>query len=313
VTLNFTALARDFALQVSDRRLTSVNPSGSVRLLEDHANKAVVLSCADAVLSVTYTGLGRLGTVRVDDWIADEFHNNAFAEMNAETALTKFALIATDWFRSFQKQWRGPHSFVFAGFLRSSESGRGQPRLWHVSNAEATDYLTFNVSVHTAQQVHVTGFLAAFTRGERRRMQAAAKNARNPGDLESALVAAIRNAASRPNGAPVGKNCMSVWLTPERVAVTRFHPEADHPSNYSPHIVWSEGGRNFVVRGVDVLSPGKYGVAFGGGASTIIVRPTIGPAPPSGELLTKFQIKFDYSRSHIGPITEVELVRFLDT
>lgn len=312
MTLNLTLLARDFVLQVSDRRLTHVDHSGSIQILEESANKAVVLSCADALLSVTYTGLGRLGAVRVDEWLADELHNNAFAEMNAEMAISSFTSVATNWFRSFQNQWCGPHTFVFAGFLRSAASTTAQACLWHVTNTETSDHLTFSVRQHTGQRVHITGFLPAFTRTERRRMQVAVKNARKPEELERALVAAVRNAASRPNGVPVGKNCMSVWITPERLAVSRFHPETDHPSNYSPHIVWSEGGRNFIVRAVDLLSPGRYGVAFGGGASAIVVRPTLEYRSPPGDLTNKFEIKVAYSRFHTGPITEVELVRVLD-
>lgn len=180
-------------------------------------------------------------------------------------------------------------------------------------NMEASDHLTFSVKQHTGQRVHVTGFLDAFTRAERRRMQAAVKNARNTEDVERSLVEAVRSAASGPNGGPIGKNCMSVWLAPERLAVSRFYPETDHPSNYSPHIVWSEGGRHFIVRGVDLLSPGNYGVAFGGGASTIVVRPARAYGSPSRDLSSKFQFKFAYSRCHIGPITEGEIVRVVPT
>ena len=69
MTLNLTALGADFIVQDSDRRLTRVSNSGSIRVVDDDANKAVLLRCSHSLLAITFTGLGRVGATRVDEWL----------------------------------------------------------------------------------------------------------------------------------------------------------------------------------------------------------------------------------------------------
>jgi len=160
--------------------------------------------------------------------------------------------------------------------------------------------------------MYVTGWLPAFTRAERRRVQAASRKAKNIEQIEAALVDGIRNAASRLNGGPIGKSCMSVSLAPPRTAVSRFHPYREHPHNFAPHAVWYEGGRNFAVKGVDYLQAGQYSLVFGGDACALVVRPGRGIGrPPSQESLAKFDFRFTNAKYHSEPVTETSIVKIV--
>jgi hypothetical protein len=222
MTLNLTALGREFVIQASDRRLTYVTSSGSIQLVDDDANKAVVFSCSDALLAITFTGLGKVHGTRVDEWLLDVMQEEALCELEAETAIEQFSQLATAWFQSFRSFWHGLHVFVFAGFQTELTSNRTAPRLWFVTNADSPQYSTFAVQSTNKPGTYVTGCLLAFTRTERRRLQAAYRAAKNPGQAEDALVDGIRNAASRAEGVSIGKNCMSVSLAPPRTAVSLF-------------------------------------------------------------------------------------------
>ena len=312
MTLNLTALGADFVVQVSDRRLTHVTTSGSIHVDDDDANKAVVLSCSDSLLAITFTGLGRLLATRVDEWLLNVLQEEALCELEANIAVEKFSGLATDWFRSFRSSWSGPHTFIFAGFQKQSYSNRSRARLWFVTNSESVDYSSFAASSFKKFEIYTTGWLTAFTREERRRVQAACRKAKNIEQIEAALVDGIRNAASRPDGSPIGKSCMSISLAPSRIAISRFHPYGEHPHNFAPHVVWYEGGRNFAVRGIDHLTSGQYSLVFGGDTGVLVVRPGLGIGhPPSEEILAKFDLRFTAAKYHSEPVTDTDIVKIV--
>jgi len=64
MTLIIAAGNPDQFVQVSDRRLTA---NGVVQ--DDESNKAIVLNCANARLSIGFTGLAKVGTFNTRDWI----------------------------------------------------------------------------------------------------------------------------------------------------------------------------------------------------------------------------------------------------
>lgn len=69
MTLIITALAKNKVVQASDRRLTRLDGS----LFDDQANKVICVRCNNAMFSVAYTGIARIGGKRTDEWIADYF------------------------------------------------------------------------------------------------------------------------------------------------------------------------------------------------------------------------------------------------
>ncbi len=101
MTLNVTLLHPKFVLQASDRRLTALYEDGRTELF-DNANKAVVPSTSDAVLTITFTGLGRIGKRYVDDWLTDMLQEAGAAELIAEEALEVIRTQASAWFDSFK-------------------------------------------------------------------------------------------------------------------------------------------------------------------------------------------------------------------
>src|SRR5262245_54716364 len=260
MTANLTALGDNFVVQVSDRRLTQVSSSGAIHVEDDNANKAVVFSCSDSLLAVTFAGLGRFRRTRVDDWLLSVLQEEALCELDADIAVERFSELATEWFRSFRSIWTGLHTFVFAGFQKRSGTSQPRARLWLVSNAASIDHTSFAVGSMNNNQIYFTGWLPAFTRPERRRVQAACKKARTIEQMEAALVHGIRTAASHPKGAFIGKSCMSISLAPNRTAISRFHPFGENPHNFAPHFVWYDGGRNFAISGIDYLPSGPYSV-----------------------------------------------------
>ena len=321
MTLNLTALSANFVAQVSDRRLTHVSTSGSISIDDDDANKAVVLSCSDSLLAITFTGLGKLettaglgklNTIRVDEWLVDVLQREALCELECDVAVQKFSRLATEWFRSIRSSWSGPHNFIFAGFQKRSNTKQFQARVWFVTNSESSDYSNFEVRSFNKFGTYVTGWLSAFTRAERKRVEAAFRTAKNFEQIETALINGIRNAASRPNGKPIGKSCMSISLAPPMTAVSRFHPEKGHAHNFAPHVVWYEGGRNYAVKGIDHLTEGRYSLVFGGNTCNVAVRHgTVITPPPVHEINPKFEFRFTDAQYHSEPVTESTIVKIV--
>jgi hypothetical protein len=253
-----------------------------------------------------------LGTTRVDEWLVEVLQNQALCELEAEIAVEKFSALATDWFGSFRSAWAGPHTFIFAGFQKRSSAKQFQPRLWFVTNSESSDYSTFDVNSINKFGTYVTGWLPAFTRAERKRVQAAFRVAKSIEQIESALINGIRNAASRPNGKPIGKSCMSISLAPPMTAVSRFHPDEGHAHNFAPHVVWYEAGRNYAVKGIDHLTEGRYSLVFGGNACNVAVRHGTGTTPPPAhEINPKFEFRFTEAQYHSEPVTETTIVKIV--
>jgi hypothetical protein len=105
MTLNVSLLADGYVVQASDRRLTRINHRNQIELVEDNANKAIVLCCADGQVAITYTGLGSCRGTRVDEWVVDTPQDHGLCELPLETAVHQFSEIATNWFASFRTVW----------------------------------------------------------------------------------------------------------------------------------------------------------------------------------------------------------------
>jgi hypothetical protein len=112
MTLIITAVADDAVAQVSDRRLTL--PDGSV--FSDDANKAICIACADARVSLAYTGLARIGDTPTDHWLVDLLTETKSAQKPFPDLLAMVAAAATERFsRLGHLGARRGLSLVFAG------------------------------------------------------------------------------------------------------------------------------------------------------------------------------------------------------
>ena len=80
--LVIAAACPDYAIQVSDRRLTRVSRSGRIELVEDEENKAIFWDLPTARLAVGYTGVSRIGRQSTAEFLCDQLlaageHGNA--------------------------------------------------------------------------------------------------------------------------------------------------------------------------------------------------------------------------------------------
>jgi hypothetical protein len=55
-------------IQVSDRRLTTFDGK-RIDVVDEAANKSIVLQCNDGIFAIGYTGLGEIKGERTDEWI----------------------------------------------------------------------------------------------------------------------------------------------------------------------------------------------------------------------------------------------------
>lgn len=278
MTLNITVVHPSVVTQVSDRRMVDMRTR---KLIDDEANKAVVLACKDSVLSITFTGIGRTPTKRVDEWLGEELLEAGIPELNADDAVKQIATSATSWFRSFPKDWDRRQAFMIAGWQQAPAGGMEQVA-WIVANNVNGAWMTnkaeeefriepFRGRKHTAS-ILVTGCAPAFSRPHRRRLLAGIRNSKKGSDvsasidaLERSIVSAIRECADNLNaGGVIGKNCMAISLLSSRQGRAIHYAESGSEHAYGPIVVWNAGGPNAMVMDTDV-SPGRglRGVAFG--------------------------------------------------
>ena len=90
VTLILVAMNSDYAVQLSDRRL-SVNG----RSVDEETNKAVLIHARDGRLVAGYTGLGSYGSFRAHEFIAEVALEAATPDFSVAGVCQRFAAVAT--------------------------------------------------------------------------------------------------------------------------------------------------------------------------------------------------------------------------
>jgi len=219
MTLNITAANPWFVAQVSDRRLTWAG-----RPYDDEANKAVVLGCRDALLLVTYTGLGYIDELRTDDWIVEVLDANKVVRRDMGFAVEVLRQAATDAFSRLPAPDRGAaHTFLLAGW--HCRGKRQIPYIWVVSNCEDLRNGSFgcvrerferqyrrmerDARPETVAGLVATGMQAAVDREECATVYAALHGARDGEATAAAMVGIVQRAADHPEyGRYIGRDCM---------------------------------------------------------------------------------------------------------
>jgi hypothetical protein len=148
MTLILSVLTRDCVIQVSDRRLVSLDTGCAV---EDERNKTV-LWCGR--LSFGFTGLANLGVEqgRTDLWLAETLASVETAVLSGDLTVERFdqrqlleqlAARCTTEFRRMTIAELDPqmrrHAFVAVGWARFDEETDFAPYLAHVSNVYSPD------------------------------------------------------------------------------------------------------------------------------------------------------------------------------
>ena len=157
MTLVLSCLTRDFVVQVSDQRITSL-ATGDV--MDDSRNKATVW-CSSLVFA--YSGLAELAGEHTDTWLAARLR----AATNPDEAIFGLQAAATQQFATFGPPCpRTRHAFAAVGWVR--KRGIPEPIALHVSVSNALDERG-NVLANTTD--YRTSVDKLFTAGDMRRGQ----------------------------------------------------------------------------------------------------------------------------------------------
>jgi hypothetical protein len=239
-------------------------PGGDVN---DEENKGLVVETVDGLYAVTYCGIGRIRRKRVDLWLADLMLDEGVPEIPLDDSLGLIARSASKWFASIPKGIDKRHTFVVAGWHRASDGV--QPRIHFISNCWGDNYTVTSearevFAVRTNDLRRKGAFVAtgqhrAISRAEKHRLKRALASVRSLEETESHLVRTVRDAATHPKmGYLVGKDVMSIAISPEFVALATLHPNNARPTNYAPVHVWNAGPFNVmagdaIIRGTDYV------------------------------------------------------------
>lgn len=132
MTLILSAVVRDYAIQVSDRRLTRAGK------LEDDATNKAVLFCNRFCFA--YTGLGFIGVTPTDEWLTKALVNAKTPSLSGATR--SLAQQATDAFRKIGwSRAEKRHAFVGVGWAQLPNEAFLSPIICSVSNAHNADGL----------------------------------------------------------------------------------------------------------------------------------------------------------------------------
>jgi hypothetical protein len=119
--------------------------------------------------------------------------------------------------------------------------------------------------------VVATGYLPTFTRSDKASLFQGVTQLHSRRLLEEVAVSTIRAAASRPGGQWIGKNCMSVALSPLGEAVARYYSDDLEPWCFGPNFLWSAGGKNWAAKEVSIDPIGGYALKLGGAHGATLV------------------------------------------
>jgi hypothetical protein len=67
MTLIFTRASQDLLVQAVDRRITDTDR----RVVDECANKCIVYVCANAAVTISYTGIAILDDLATDEWLVE--------------------------------------------------------------------------------------------------------------------------------------------------------------------------------------------------------------------------------------------------
>jgi len=279
MTVNVTALSASSAIQVSDRRVVALH-GRKVVYRNDNANKAVVMACADAKLSIAFAGFGLLRGKRVDRWLAETMLERGACELKAKDVVEILRDAATDWFRSVSFPVDEPWAHTFSVAAVSPEL---RPRHWAVIASSSGSLTSTPTSVLTRAEtsIHdvtfairlVSSTLGVYCAGlatspaleQRRRTLAEAM--RHAGTYDNAvnnLLSFVRELAGDKEFAwGVSKDALSVVLRDDGTVWVTSHPANEDGRSVGPYILWYEGGYNLMIEPPTALLGSGYAVIFG--------------------------------------------------
>jgi hypothetical protein len=281
MTLNMTLITSAYVVQASDRRMVEL-PSG--RIVNDKANKGLILQSEDGIFAVTFAGVGMYRGKRVDEWLAEKAAEEGVPEVPIERGVEMIRQVASDWFRTFPGGVDKRHTFVVAGWTGVGTSPEAS--IWVITNhgdergraleTAAAEFAARCLPIRPrTAQFHAFGLIGSVERAERRRLDAVMRKNPDFDRAEAAVVDSIRSAATKPAWSwGINRDVLAVTLSPAGQARSTFYPQSAASYNYAPYVIWHSAGNNYIAGDADVLP--STGVDYLLGECLLI-------APPGGD------------------------------
>jgi hypothetical protein len=282
MTLIVEALDPRYAIQISDRRLTSNGV-----LITDEANKSLTFHCADGRFIVGYTGLARLANFNTMDWLLASLNDCAPPDFQAKAIVERLVDRASIDFASHPVLGSAPAAqkrltIMFSGFL------------WRDGNPLAADGIITNFQDYEQRRedafawakfrgyfraaspsgrpflaVRPIGAWAEFTVDDAKRVHQLLEEGRPARAAVDKISELIRAAADRPSSQGViGKQLMTVILPAdfsESAVASYYSTKLDHVS-YMPDIVIATGPENRLM-----MKDIEFGVGDPGSSPPLVV------------------------------------------
>jgi hypothetical protein len=220
LTLISVLVTKDYIIQASDRRSTSVEG----KLPEDNTNKAIIV-CTH--MAVSYTGLAQINLPQnTDDWIIESLEDLKHPPVTQ--VLHQLKRRANRDFRSIKlcKQ-KKRHAFVVAGWTLLNRDQPHTPFVSTVSNALSKSWTwenesrpTFKVDIEHLHEMSApkifwfgTPFNGTFKENISNQILAELTAGAEPNIIIQSIQLAFRHIADRlGSSGPVGKNIMAIYL-----------------------------------------------------------------------------------------------------
>jgi hypothetical protein len=310
LTFNMTLATPGFVIQASDRRMVSV-PDGKV--FNDDANKGLVIKADDGVFSITFAGIGSYYGKRVDHWLAEKSLDEGVPELPISRGVQIISKLATDWFTTFPKSLDKRHSFIIAGWEKLGNDSRAVA--WRISNSVSeneetpgSDMDTFHVKRFDIKKgralLYITGLTGAFSRDDRRIIEALLKTEVTLDKAEEALVDNIRRASSNPKWSwGINGNVRAILVDwSGKVRATQY-PISGRPTRYIPLCMWYEAGRNYVAGDGWCSTNWTYRIG-----PIMYIMP---PSPPVDKHDEKvdFLIRFSEAKHKKDAVRDIEVIK----
>lgn len=255
MTLIVAAISADYAIQVSDRRL-----SVDGKAQEVEATKATIFSCLNARFSVGYTGLARYGRFETAVWLRKVLRECAAPDYLAQPMTARLLKRATHDFRTLSELRDCPRrdkrlTLMFTGFVsvrnqsraatffltnyQDYESGLDDVEAWNdfrclYENAVDVD------GVDPPTVIQRIGVHTAFPQAQAEEIRPLLAARKPPAAVVGKLIELMHLAADQPSsGATVGKNLISVVLPANYAlaASSNYHPNAASTVSHLADIV----------------------------------------------------------------------------
>ena len=256
MTLILSFVQPRFAIQVSDRLVTVIQPNAparthdplankTARTHDPLANKTVIYITKNAFVSISYSGRAYMGGLPTDKWIAGVLWGESLKDA-PEKAATLFSrpkvvrdiglasmILAEAMSTELSILPRGQRTAQFVSvtgwhFGKERDGPRlMRPFIFEIDNLSDDERIAFQIHRRVPREVEPSQFFGGsnphmLTSTERNDLRLQLARCRRADEVEETLVGAVRRVATR--SPIVGPNSLSVLIEPPRARV-RYFPE----------------------------------------------------------------------------------------